>query len=75
MTNTFFDRISHKYTSRWLVLSIDIYLTTQSFILAHIIIYGLEFNSEFIYILPIIVIVSLFCFLLIGFSCFYFYIS
>jgi FlaA1/EpsC-like NDP-sugar epimerase len=48
------------------VLAIDIYLTTQSFIFAYIIIYGLEFSSKFIYTLPIIVIVSLFCFLLIG---------
>jgi FlaA1/EpsC-like NDP-sugar epimerase len=64
--NTIFERISHKYTPRWIVLVIDIYLTIQSFILAYIIEFGLEFNSKFIYTLPLIAIVSLFCFLLVG---------
>lgn len=66
MPNTFFDKISRRYTPRWLVLLVDIYLTTQSFILAHIIIYGLEFNSKFMHALPVIIGVSLCCFLLIG---------
>jgi FlaA1/EpsC-like NDP-sugar epimerase len=66
MLNNFFDKISHRYSPRWLVLSIDIYLTTQSFILAHIIINGLEFNFKFMHSLPIIITVSLCCFLLIG---------
>jgi len=66
MINTFFDRISHKYTPRWIVLLIDVYLTTLCFILASMIRDDLESNSRVIYIVPIIVVVSLFCFLLIG---------
>ena len=66
MLNTLSERISHKYTPRWVVLIIDIYLTVQCFILAYFIRYDLESNSKFIYILPIVLVVSLFCFLLIG---------
>ena len=66
MLNTFFNLISNRYTPRWIVLVIDIYLTTQSFIFAYIIFYGLRFNSNLIFILPVIVIISLFSFLVVG---------
>ena len=66
MLNTLFEQLNNKYTPRWVVLIIDIYLSVQSFILAYIIQFGLDFNSKFILILPIVGLVSLLCFLLVG---------
>jgi FlaA1/EpsC-like NDP-sugar epimerase len=66
MTNTFLEKINNRYTPRWIVLTIDIYLTILCFIFAYFIRYDLNSNSKFVYILPIVLIVSLFCFLVIG---------
>jgi FlaA1/EpsC-like NDP-sugar epimerase len=64
MLKTILKQINNKFTSRWIVLSIDVYLTVLSFILAYLIGCDLEYNFKAIYILPIILIVSLFCFLI-----------
>ena len=66
MLKTILKQINNKFTSRWIVLSIDVYLTVLSFILAYLIGCDLEYNFKAIYILPIILIVSLFCFLITG---------
>jgi FlaA1/EpsC-like NDP-sugar epimerase len=66
MLNAFLEKIKNKYTPRWIVLVIDIYLTVVCFIFAYFIIYDLNSNSRFVYVLPIVLIVSLFCFLLVG---------
>tara|TARA_B110000238_G_scaffold100027_1_gene108926 strand:+ start:6430 stop:8307 length:1878 start_codon:yes stop_codon:yes gene_type:complete len=66
MLKTILKQINNKFTSRWIVLSIDVYLTVLSFILANLIGCDLEYNFKAIYILPIILIVSLFCFLITG---------
>lgn len=64
--NTFFNQISNKYTPRWIVLFIDVYLTVNCFMLAYFIRYNFITNSKFVSILPIVFIVSLACFLIIG---------
>ena len=66
MLNTFLEKINNKYTPRWIVLIIDVYLTVVCFIFAYFIIHDLNSNYRFVSVLPIVLIVSLFCFLLIG---------
>ena len=66
MLNAFLEKINNKYTPRWIVLVIDIYLTVVCFIFAYFIIHDLNANSRFVYVLSIVLMVSLFCFLLTG---------
>ena len=67
MLKTFFQNIDKKYTPRWIVLAIDIYLTAQSFILAFIIEYNFDFDyNQLIYTLPIVVITAFFSYYAVG---------
>ena len=69
MLRSFFLKTLNKYASRWLVLFIDIFLVCLSFLLAYFIRFNVSFNfnTDSFYIqLPIVVLLSLFSFLLVG---------
>ena len=67
MLKTFFQNINQKYTPRWIVLVIDIYLTVQSFILAFIIQYNFDFDyNQLIYTIPIVVIATFLSYVIVG---------
>ena len=60
---------ANKYASRWLVLSIDLFLVVQTFIIAYLIRFNFSFNFEiehFVYQLPVVLLIALGSFLLIG---------
>ncbi len=67
MLKAFFQNINQKYTPRWIVLVIDIYLTIQSFILAFIIQYNFDFDyDQLIYTIPIVVIATFLSYVIVG---------
>ncbi|PKV51004.1 FlaA1/EpsC-like NDP-sugar epimerase [Aquimarina sp. MAR_2010_214] len=60
---------SHKHASKWLVLSIDVFITIFNFFLAYVIRFGITLNfdtTNLIYQLPIIAGLSTLSFLLVG---------
>ncbi len=66
MTNIL-KNISEKYTPRWIVLLIDVYLVLQSFILSYIIEFNFNFEfQELIYLLPLIGFIAFVSFLVTG---------
>tara|TARA_R110002051_G_scaffold162204_4_gene233722 strand:+ start:607 stop:2499 length:1893 start_codon:yes stop_codon:yes gene_type:complete len=69
MLRSFFLKTLNKYASRWLVLGIDILLVCFSFLLAYIIRFNITFNfntDQLILQVPIIIIVALSSFLMVG---------
>ena len=69
MLRSFFLKTLNKYASRWLVLGIDILLVCFSFLLAYIIRFNITFNfntDQFLLQIPIIIIVALSSFLMVG---------
>ena len=69
MIRNFFIKALNKYASKWVVLFIDIFLICFSFIAAYSIRFNLSLNFEtnnLIYQLPIVALVSMFCFLIVG---------
>jgi FlaA1/EpsC-like NDP-sugar epimerase len=69
MLRNFFLRTLNKYASKWLVLGVDLMLVCFSFLLAYIIRFNIsfDFNIDQLYIqLPVIGIVALCSFLLVG---------
>lgn len=64
-----FLKLLRNYASRWVVLGIDVFLVTVSFLFAHTIRFTASYNfslSVFAWQLPVVIVVSLGCFLLIG---------
>ena len=62
-------KADNKYASRWLVLSIDLVIVLQAFILAYLIRFNFSLNfdfSPFLYQIPFVLLVALGSFLLIG---------
>jgi len=62
-------KIVKKTTPRWLVLLIDIYIVTNTFVLAYLVRFNFDVNfdrSQLIYQLPVVVIFSLISFYLVG---------
>ena len=60
---------AHRYASKWLVLAIDVFLISVAFILSYFIRFNLTFNfdiEKLIMQFPVIIIISLFSFLIIG---------
>ncbi len=60
---------SHKHASKWLVLSIDVLITIFNFLLAYVIRFGIGLNleaSNLLYQLPIVAVLAVLSFLLIG---------
>ncbi|WP_338021433.1 hypothetical protein [Aquimarina longa] len=60
---------SHKHASKWLVLFIDVLITVFNFFLAYVIRFGITLNfdiTNFVYQLPIITVLSILSFMLIG---------
>lgn len=60
---------SHKHASKWLVLSIDVLITVFNFLLAYVIRFGIGLDFEttnFAYQLPIVTVLAISSFLLIG---------
>lgn len=69
MLRSFFLKTLNKYASRWLVLFIDLVLVCFSFLLAYAIRFNIsfDFNTNAFFIqLPIIVVVALLSFLIVG---------
>ena len=69
MLRVFFLKTLNKYASRWLVLCIDVFLVCFSFILAYIIRFDISFDfntSSFYFQLPLVFILALISFLLVG---------
>lgn len=69
MIRSFFINKLSKYASRWLVLAIDLMLVNLSFLFAYFIRFNASFNFEtekLIFQLPLITIISLISFLVIG---------
>ncbi|WP_026776873.1 nucleoside-diphosphate sugar epimerase/dehydratase [Polaribacter sp. Hel_I_88] len=69
MLRSFFLKTLNKYASRWLVLGIDVLLVCFSFLLAYIIRFNITFNfntDQFLVQIPIIIIVALGSFLMVG---------
>ncbi len=69
MIRNFFLKTLNKYASKWLVLCIDVLLVAFSFIAAYIIRFNASFNFDYTDLwsqLPVIVIISILSFLLIG---------
>jgi FlaA1/EpsC-like NDP-sugar epimerase len=69
MIRNFFLKTLNKYASRWLVLGIDIFLVCFSFVLAYIVRFDISFDfntGNFYYQLPIVIIIALCSFLLVG---------
>ena len=59
----------NKYASKWLVLFIDVLLVSFSFLIAYFIRFdiSMDFNFNSLYLqLPIVIVISLFSFLLVG---------
>ena len=62
-------KIIKKNTPRWIVLLIDLYIVSNTFILAYFVRFNLNFEfdtSQLVVQLPIIVLFSLFSFLIVG---------
>lgn len=62
-------KADNKYASRWLVLSIDLVIVLQAFILAYLIRFNFSLNFDFnlfLYQIPFVLLVALGSFLLIG---------
>ncbi|WP_299057922.1 SDR family NAD(P)-dependent oxidoreductase [uncultured Polaribacter sp.] len=69
MIKKFFLKTLNKYASKWVVLLIDIILVCLSFVIAYIIRFNISFNFEIYNLinqLPVVAIVALFSFLLVG---------
>ncbi len=69
MIKNFLINNSHKHASKWLVLSIDVFITVFNFFLAYVIRFGITLNfdtTNLVYQLPIMVGLSVISFLLIG---------
>ena len=59
----------NRYTSKWLVLAIDVILVLFSFVFAYLVRFNLSFNfdtDKLFTQLPIVLIISLVCFLIVG---------
>ncbi len=60
---------ANKYASRWTVLSIDVFLVSQTFIIAYLVRFNFTFNfatEEFLYQQPLVLLLALVSFLTIG---------
>ena len=69
MLRQLFLKTLNKYASRWLVLGIDVFLVSFSFVLAYIVRFDVSFNfntESFYHQLPVIFTLALFSFLLVG---------
>ena len=60
--------MAEKFPSRWIILLIDVYLVTQSFVISYIIEFNfyLEFR-KLLFVLPLVAIVGFISFILTGF--------
>lgn len=69
MIKIFFLKFLNKYASRWVVLFVDVFLMCMGFIFAYTIRFNISFDFEttnLFHQIPLVVIVSLFSFLLVG---------
>lgn len=69
MINNVFKELLKRNTPRWFVLIIDIYIVINTFIISYLIRFNFSFNfdtSKFILQLPIVVLVALIGFLMVG---------
>ncbi|MDO6605149.1 polysaccharide biosynthesis protein [Arenibacter palladensis] len=69
MIQSYFTNNAQRYASKWLVLAIDLTVVAVSFLLSYLIRFNLTFNfdvDKLLVQLPIVVLISLIAFLLIG---------
>ncbi|MFB9057620.1 polysaccharide biosynthesis protein [Mariniflexile ostreae] len=69
MIKNYFMHYSQKYASKWLVFGIDLLTVLSTFFIAYIIRFNFTLNfdlNQFLVQLPVLLVVAIFCFLLIG---------